>query len=201
MANPALLASPRTAMCTSTHTSRPTSLRTGWHGSSAWRRAWLGLLGARYLALHLALVLGLALSNLMADPAHAGEATPLAANPEQEARMMAIASELRCLVCQNQTIADSHAGLAIDLRQQIREQLQQGKNEQQIRDYMTARYGNFILYRPPVENNTLLLWFGPGLLAVGGLGFLWWTLRRRARMAADAFDPDTPDTPDIPDQA
>ena len=199
MADPALLASPRTAMCTSTRT----PLRTALHCSSAWHRAWLGLPAALHLALHLAvcLVLCLAVSGLTAGSAHAGEAPPLADNPEQEARMMAIASELRCLVCQNQTIADSHAGLAIDLRQQIREQLQQGKNEQQIRDYMTARYGNFILYRPPVENNTLLLWFGPGLLAVGGLGFLWWTLRRRARMAADAFDPDTPDTPDTPDQA
>lgn len=168
------------------------AIRTAWHASSTWRRAWLVLSAA------LCLALCMALSSLAADPAHAGEAAPLADNPEQEARMMAIASELRCLVCQNQTIADSHAGLAIDLRQQIREQLQQGKSDQQIRDYMTARYGNFILYRPPVENNTLLLWFGPGLLAVGGLGFLWWNLRRRARMAPDAFDPDTPDNTDTP---
>lgn len=130
--------------------------------------------------------------------AWAGEAALLAQNPEQEARMMAIASELRCLVCQNQTVADSHSGLAIDLRQEIREQLQRGQNEQQIRDYMTARYGNFILYRPPVDRNTALLWFGPGLLAVGGLAFLWWTLRRRAHMQADAFDPDTPDLPEQP---
>lgn len=130
--------------------------------------------------------------------AWAGEAALLAANPEQEARMMAIASELRCLVCQNQTIADSHSGLATDLRQEIREQLQRGQSEQQIRDYMTARYGNFILYRPPVDRSTALLWFGPALLAVGGLAFLWWTLRRRARMQADAFDPDLPDLPDQP---
>lgn len=150
---------------------------------SAWLNMWLGL--------------SLALACLMSSPARAGEAAPLADNPELEARMMAIASELRCLVCQNQTIADSHAGLAIDLRQEIREQLQQGKSERQIRDYMTARYGNFILYRPPVEGHTLLLWFGPGMLAIGGLGFLWWTLWRRARMQADAFDPDTPDTPDL----
>ncbi|TAK94177.1 MAG: cytochrome c-type biogenesis protein CcmH [Aquabacterium sp.] len=145
---------------------------------------------------------GLALSLHIALPlqqtAWAGEAALLAENPEQEARMMTIASELRCLVCQNQTIADSHSGLAGDLRQEIREQLQRGQNEQQIRDYMTARYGNFILYRPPVDRSTALLWFGPGLLAVGGLAFLWWTLRRRSRMQADAFDPDTPDQPDEP---
>jgi len=163
----------------------------GWFG---WLGGWLSLC-LRPVSV-LCLALSLVLSCLLASPAHAGEAQPLADNPEQEARMMAIASELRCLVCQNQTIADSHAGLAIDLRQQIREQLQQGKNEQQIREYMTTRYGNFILYRPPVEGNTVLLWFGPGLLAVGGLGFLWWNLRRRARMSAEAFDPDTPDAPD-----
>ncbi|MGQ0599541.1 cytochrome c-type biogenesis protein [Aquabacterium sp.] len=174
------------------HASTGASTRISTRWRPAGRSAWLGL------CIALSVVLCLTLSGLMANPAHAGEAAPLADNPEQEARMMAIASELRCLVCQNQTIADSHAGLAIDLRQQIREQLQQGKNEQQIRDYMTTRYGNFILYRPPVDNNTLLLWFGPGLLAVGGLGFLWWNLRRRARMAADAFDPDTPDAPDSP---
>lgn len=128
----------------------------------------------------------------------AGEAAPLAADPQLEARVMRLADELRCLVCQNQTIADSHSGLAGDLRQEIREQLQRGQNEQQIRDYMTARYGNFILYRPPVDRSTALLWFGPGLLAVGGLTFLWWTLRRRSRMQADAFDPDTPDLPEQP---
>lgn len=170
----------------------------GMRGLPGWRHAWLGLDRglSRGLFLSLSLCLCMAVLGLLASTAHAGEAQPLADNPEQEARMMAIANELRCLVCQNQTIADSHAGLAIDLRQQIREQLQQGKNEQQIREYMTTRYGNFILYRPPVEGNTVLLWFGPGLLAVGGLGFLWWNLRRRARMAAEAFDPDTPDAPD-----
>ena len=125
--------------------------------------------------------------------AMAGEAAPLAANPEQEARMLSIASELRCLVCQNQTIADSHADLAVDLRREIRELLAQGKTDQQVRDYMTARYGDFILYRPPVNGMTALLWFGPGVLAVAGLLALWWILRRRSRMQADAFDPDEPE--------
>ncbi|HET8871198.1 MAG TPA: cytochrome c-type biogenesis protein, partial [Aquabacterium sp.] len=95
--------------------------------------------------------------------------------------------------CQNQTIADSHSGLATDLRQEIREQLRQGKSDQQIRDYMTARYGNFILYRPPVDGSTALLWFGPGVLAVFGLACLWWVLRRRSRMAAASFEPDAPE--------
>lgn len=130
---------------------------------------------------------------LVSSPAWAKEAELLAVNPEQEARMMAIAAELRCLVCQNQTVADSHAGLAVDLRQQIRELLAKGQTDQEVRDYMTQRYGAFILYRPPVEGSTALLWFGPGLLAVGGLLGLWLMLRRRARMQPDAFDPDEPE--------
>lgn len=127
----------------------------------------------------------------------AGEAAPLAADPAQEARMMAIASELRCLVCQNQTVADSHSGLATDLRQEIRGLLQQGQTDQQVREYMTARYGDFILYRPPVNASTALLWFGPAVLAVVGLLILWMVLRQRARMNAQDFDPDPPESADI----
>ena len=127
----------------------------------------------------------------------AADAQPAAANPAQEARMMALAAELRCLVCQNQSIADSHAGLAEDLRQQIRTLLAQGQSDRQILDYMTARYGDFVLYRPPLKTSTALLWAGPGVLMVGALGALFIVLRRRQRLGADAFDPDTPedDTP------
>ncbi|MEY4766003.1 MAG: hypothetical protein RI907_2676 [Pseudomonadota bacterium] len=125
--------------------------------------------------------------------AQAKEAELLADNPEIEARMLAITAELRCLVCQNQTIADSHSGLASDLRQQVRELLAKGKTDQEVRDYMTQRYGDFILYKPPVRLSTALLWFGPAALAVIGLLVLVNILRRRARMAADAFDPDQPD--------
>jgi cytochrome c-type biogenesis protein CcmH len=123
----------------------------------------------------------------------AKEAVPASADPVLEARMLRIASELRCLVCQNQTIADSHADLAQDLRRQVREMLQRGETDQQITDYMTARYGDFVLYRPPVKATTVLLWFGPGLLLVVGLGGLVWTLRQRSRMSADRFDPDEDD--------
>jgi cytochrome c-type biogenesis protein CcmH len=122
--------------------------------------------------------------------ATAKEAIPAAADPVLEARMLRIAAELRCLVCQNQTIADSHADLAQDLRRQVREMLQRGESDQQIIDFMTARYGDFVLYRPPVKATTLILWFGPGLLLVAGLGTLVWVLRRRSRMSADRFDPD-----------
>jgi len=145
---------------------------------------------------------GALLSALVWPPAlQAADAPAAAANPAQEARMMAVAAELRCLVCQNQSIADSHAGLAVDLRQQIREMLAKGQSEREILDYMTERYGDFVRYRPPLNVATALLWGGPALLMAGALGGLFVVLRRRQRLGADAFDPDTPDTPDTPDDS
>ena len=123
----------------------------------------------------------------------ANEAAPAVDDPALEARMMAIASELRCLVCQNQTIADSHADLAVDLRRQVREMLQAGQTDQQITDYMTARYGDFVLYRPPFKPMTALLWLGPAAMVLIGLGALFVVLRRRSRMAADQFEPEEAD--------
>ncbi len=101
-------------------------------------------------------------------------------------------------MCQNQTIADSNADLAVDLRNQVREMLRQGKSQADIVDYMTARYGDFVLYRPPVKNTTALLWFGPPLLLGSGLLALWLILRRRSRMAASEFDPDEDDMATAP---
>ncbi len=89
-------------------------------------------------------------------------------DPVLEKRVMDISSELRCLVCQNQTLADSNADLAVDLRNSIREQLGRGASEREVLDFMVARYGDFVLYRPPLKATTLLLWFGPFLLL--GLG-------------------------------
>ena len=129
-------------------------------------------------------------------PAFAKDAAPVAANPAIEARMMVIAEELRCLVCQNQTIADSHADLAIDLRQQIREMIERGMSDEQIRSYMTDRYGDFVLYKPPFKATTALLWAGPAVLLAGALLALFIVLFRRQRMSADAFDPDTPEDGD-----
>ena len=126
--------------------------------------------------------------------AWANEAAPASADPVLEARMMAISSVLRCLVCQNQTIADSHAELAVDLRAQVREMLQAGKTNAQITEYMTARYGDFVLYRPPFNALTALLWIGPAAMVLLGLGALFVVLRRRSRMAADQFEPEEPDT-------
>ena len=143
------------------------------------------------------LIAGLSLV-LAALLAHAVEAPPVAANPQIEARMMAISTELRCLVCQNQTIADSHAELAVDLRQQIREMLLAGQSERQILDYMTERYGDFVLYRPPFKASTLVLWVGPALLLALAVGTLIRVLRRRQKLGADAFEPET-DTDADPD--
>jgi cytochrome c-type biogenesis protein CcmH len=107
-----------------------------------------------------------------------------------ELRMLQIAAELRCLVCQNQTIADSNASLAVDLRRQLTELLRAGKSREEIVQYMTARYGDFVLYRPPLKESTALLWFGPALLFFGALAVLVVVLRRRSRIPADRFEPD-----------
>ena len=122
--------------------------------------------------------------------AQAAEAPSAVQDPALEAKVMKIASELRCLVCQNQTIADSHAGLAVDLRNQVRTMLQRGQSEKEITQYMTERYGDFVLYRPPVKSTTLILWIGPLLMVVGGLLALVLVLRRRSRMPDDQFDPE-----------
>jgi cytochrome c-type biogenesis protein CcmH len=90
-----------------------------------------------------------------------------------------LAHELRCLVCQNQTIADSNAPLAVDLRNQIREQMSAGKSDQDILDWMVQRYGDFVLYRPPVKATTIALWVGPFLFMILGLAFLIRFVRRR----------------------
>jgi cytochrome c-type biogenesis protein CcmH len=130
------------------------------------------------------------LALLMSFAAVAREAAPEAADPALEARMLRITSELRCLVCQNQTIADSHADLAVDLRQQVREQLRAGRSDRDIVDYMTARYGDFVLYRPPFKATTALLWLGPALMLTIGGGALVFVLRRRHAMPDDAFEAD-----------
>src|SRR5262245_32546410 len=108
--------------------------------------------------------------------AGAREAAPAAADPALEARVTALASELRCLVCQNETIADSHADLAVDLRDQIREKMRQGQSNDQIVAFMVDRYGDFVLYRPPLKASTVLLWFGPLLLALAGIVTLFYRL-------------------------
>ena len=118
-----------------------------------------------------------------------GQALDLAKpDPVVEARVKALGEELRCLVCQNQTIADSAAPLALDLRNQIRAQIAQGRSDAQIRDYMVERYGDFVLYKPPFKATTALLWVGPFALALLGIGILVAIVRRR-KPAAGAEAP------------
>ena len=101
-----------------------------------------------------------------------------------DARLKKLETELRCLVCQNQTLADSNADLADDLRREVRELAVAGKSDDEIKAYLVARYGDFVLYNPPVKSTTWVLWFGPFALAIGGAGLWWVILRRRAKMAA-----------------
>ena len=109
----------------------------------------------------------------------------LAADPVAEKRLQHLSEELRCLVCQNQTIADSNAELAQDLRREIRGMIKDGKSDKEIIDFMVVRYGDFVLYRPPVKGITLLLWGGPVTLMLLGLVVLVRYLRRRAGRIAD----------------
>jgi cytochrome c-type biogenesis protein CcmH len=122
---------------------------------------------------------------------HAREAPPLADDPALEQRVMRLSSELRCLVCQNETLADSRADLAVDLRNQVREQMRAGKSDEQIKAWLTDRYGDFVLYRPPVKPTTWLLWFGPFVLLIAAAATLLVYLRRRqARTAAAQLTPE-----------
>lgn len=114
--------------------------------------------------------------------AHAGEAMPTAEDPVLEKRVMTLAHKLRCLVCQNQTIADSNAELAIDLRNQVRDQLKQGKSEKEVLNYMSSRYGDFVLFQPMVKPVTWLLWFAPLLLVLLGLCVLTVMLFQRRKL-------------------
>jgi len=133
----------------------------------------------RYLLLSLMLGLLPALS-------HAGEAKDMAADPVLEKRMIGLAENLRCLVCQNESLASSHADLAEDLRREVREQMQKGLSDQEIIDYLVSRYGDFVLYDPPLKGSTLILWFGPFALLLAGAGVLVYQLRKRKSQILEA---------------
>jgi cytochrome c-type biogenesis protein CcmH len=115
----------------------------------------------------------------------AKEAQPASADPVLEERVMNLSKELRCLVCQNETLADSRADLAEDLRNQIREQMKAGKSDKEIVAYLTQRYGKFILYNPPIDPTTYLLWFGPFVLLIAGLFILFRYLKQRRELITD----------------
>ena len=122
---------------------------------------------------------------LLSASALADTAKPASEDPALEKRVLSLSSELRCLVCQNQTLSDSNAPLAVDLRNQVRDQLKSGKSEGDVRDFMVARYGDFVLYRPPFKASTALLWGGPFLLLLLGAVVLARRLRRQPEPPAE----------------
>jgi cytochrome c-type biogenesis protein CcmH len=125
------------------------------------------------------LFLPLLLRCCIAPVVNAKEAQSSADDPVIEKRLMRLSQELRCLVCQNETLADSRADLAEDLRREIREQMKAGKTDQEIIAFLTQRYGDFVLYRPPVKPTTYLLWFGPFVLLLAGLAILFRYVKQR----------------------
>ncbi len=127
-----------------------------------------------------ALLLGL----LVCGGAMAKDAAPLADDPKVEQRLISISEELRCLVCQNESLAGSRADLAMDLRRELRTLIKQGKTDSEIREFMVSRYGDFVLYRPPMKPSTWLLWAGPfGLMVVGLVALFVYLRRRNAEVA------------------
>ncbi len=146
-------------------------------------RGWAGpLLGAAALVCSLVCPL----------PAGAADALPLADDPVVEQRLLVIAEEVRCLVCQNESLAGSRADLAQDLRREIRQLIRQGKTDAEVMEFLVSRYGDYVRYRPPVKPTTWLLWGGPfALLAAGVVGLLMFVRRRRqAGDAAEALSPE-----------
>jgi cytochrome c-type biogenesis protein CcmH len=129
--------------------------------------------------------LSLLLICLVVSLAVAKDAQPLAEDPAVEQRLTNLAQELRCLVCQNETLADSRADLAEDLRGEIREQIKAGKSDKEIIAFLTQRYGDFILYRPRVTYTTYLLWFGPFVLLLGGLYVLFHYIKQRRELISE----------------
>lgn len=135
--------------------------------------------------------LALILALQCALSSYAGEATPLAEDPVVEQRMIAISEELRCLVCQNESLAGSRADLAQDLRRELRTLIKANKSDAEIMEYMVSRYGDFVRYRPPMKPTTWLLWFGPFLLLIVALFVLVRLVRRNQRSAEPAaLDPE-----------
>ncbi len=142
--------------------------------------------GLRGICLALFLLL-----SLLAAPAFAQKATDPAplqfTSAAEETRFHALVSELRCVMCQNQSLADSNAQIAVDLRREVLDLMREGRSDPEVRDFLVARYGEFVLYRPRVSGTTWLLWFGPLLFALGG-GLVVWRLLRRSRAAAPPDD-------------
>ncbi len=120
--------------------------------------------------------------------AQAGEAQPMAQDPQVEARLVVISEELRCLVCQNEALSSSHAELAEDLRREVRNLIRDNKTDAEIKTYLVERYGDFVLYKPPLKPLTWPLWFGPFFLLVLAIGGFWRYLRQRRQLTHNHLD-------------
>jgi cytochrome c-type biogenesis protein CcmH len=127
--------------------------------------------------------------SLISCASFASEAVPVAEDPELEKRLINLAENLRCLVCQNESLAGSRADFANDLRREIREQMQANKSDEEIIEFLVARYGDFVLYNPPLKSTTWLLWFGPFVLFLGGGSALVFYLRRRRSQVQEKESP------------
>jgi len=137
----------------------------------------------------LLLVFALMVSSAPAFAQVATDATPLSfTDTAEEKRFHTLVSELRCVMCQNQSLADSNAQIAVDLRREVLELMRKGKSDGEIKDFLVARYGEFVLYRPQVESKTWLLWFGPALVLLAGGIVVVGAVRRRSRPSAQAAD-------------
>jgi cytochrome c-type biogenesis protein CcmH len=133
---------------------------------------------------HLFMVVCLAMSCFV----HAGEAQPMAQDPQVEARLVVISEELRCLVCQNEALSSSNAELAEDLRREVRKLIRENKTDAEIKTYLVERYGDFVLYKPPLKPLTWPLWFGPFILFGLALFGLWRYLRLRKQLPSSRLD-------------
>jgi len=133
-------------------------------------------------------LLGILVTCLCLNISFAKDAAPLADDPVTEQRLISISEEMRCLVCQNESLAGSRSDLANDLRREIRTLIQEGKSDDQIRAFMVERYGDFVLYRPPVKPITWLLWIGPFvILVIGIMGLLRYLRRRNQAMPSTSL--------------
>jgi cytochrome c-type biogenesis protein CcmH len=143
----------------------------------------------RLLASLLGLAIALAGATGTARAQAAGDAAPpVFDSAAEEARFHALTAELRCVMCQNQSLADSNAQIAQDMRREVLALMRQGKSDAQVKQFLVDRYGEFVLYRPEVGARTWLLWFGPGLVLLGGAAIVWWIVRHRAAAIPAARD-------------
>lgn len=142
----------------------------------------------------IAIIRALLLASLLVEAAHAIDTEPPLPDPQQQARYEDLIHELRCLQCRSQSLADSDVSLAADLRREVRGLIAQGKSDDEVKAFLTARYGDYVLFRPPLNARTWVVWFAPGILLLGGALIAWRVVRHRtALVPADADEVESGD--------